>query len=28
MEYETPAEGSVELDWNNQLAQRLYFVVR
>jgi hypothetical protein len=28
MKYATPAEGSVELDWNNQLAQRLYFVVR
>jgi hypothetical protein len=28
MQYETPAEGTVELDWNNQLAQRLYFVVR
>jgi hypothetical protein len=28
MQYETPSEGSVELDWNNQLAQRLYFVVR
>lgn len=28
MEYKTPAEGSVELYWNNQLAQRLYFVVR
>jgi hypothetical protein len=28
MQYETPAEGSVELDWNNQLAQQLYFVVR
>lgn len=28
MKYETPAEGTVELYWNNQLAQRLYFVVR
>ncbi len=28
MSYATPAEGSVELDWNNQLAQRLYFVVQ
>jgi hypothetical protein len=26
--YEAPAEGSVELKWNNQLAVRLYFVVQ
>lgn len=28
MQYAKPAEGSVELDWNGQLAQKLYFVVR
>jgi hypothetical protein len=28
MQYAKPAEGSVELYWNNDLAQRLYFVVR
>jgi hypothetical protein len=28
MQYELPAEGKVELYWNNQLAQTLYFVVR
>ncbi len=28
MAYAQPAEGKVELYWNNQLAQRLYFVVR
>ncbi len=28
MQYPQPAEGMVELYWNNQLAQRLYFVVR
>ncbi len=27
-EYDQPAEGIVELYWNNQLAQRLYFAVR
>ncbi len=26
--YAVPTEGAVELYWNNQLAQRLYFVVR
>jgi hypothetical protein len=26
--YATPAEGSVEIYWNGQLAQRLFFVVR
>jgi len=26
--YPQPAEGSVEIYWNDQLAQRLYFVVR
>jgi len=26
--YVQPAEGMVELYWNNQLAIRLYFVVR
>ncbi len=26
--YGVPTEGAVELYWNNQLAQRLYFVVR
>lgn len=28
MAYATPAEGTVELYWNGQLAQRLFFVVR
>ena len=28
MQYARPTEGSVELYWNNMLAQRLYFVVR
>ena len=28
MQYTQPAEGMVELYWNNQLAQRQYFVVR
>ena len=28
MAYATPAEGSVEIYWNGQLAQRLFFVVR
>jgi hypothetical protein len=28
MQYAKPAEGSVELDWNGLLAQKLYFVVR
>lgn len=28
MQYAKPAEGSVELDWNGVLAQKLYFVVR
>ncbi len=28
MSYQQPAEGSVEIYWNNNLAQRLYFVVR
>jgi hypothetical protein len=28
MQYAEAAEGMVELYWNNQLAQRLYFVVR
>jgi hypothetical protein len=28
MRYAKPAEGSVELDWNGMLAQKLYFVVR
>ena len=28
MQYAKPAEGTVELDWNGILAQKLYFVVR
>ncbi len=28
MQYAKPTEGSVELDWNGVLAQKLYFVVR
>ncbi len=28
MQYAKPAEGSVELDWNGVMAQKLYFVVR
>lgn len=28
MQYVKPTEGSVELDWNGMMAQRLYFVVR
>ena len=28
MQYAKSAEGSVELDWNGVLAEKLYFVVR
>src|SRR5262249_16711802 len=28
MQYLVPAEGSVEIYWNDQLAQRFYFVVQ
>jgi hypothetical protein len=28
MKYAQAAEGSVEIDWNNQLGERFYFVVR
>ncbi len=28
MAYASPAEGKVEIDWNDQLAQTLFFVVR